>query len=273
MTMSSSGLGSLQRSSATGTPDLHHISARHLPPGSASSRTYQQPFTHRLMGCQNRRTNRSSSIYCKAGFFCGAQGLDTMAIVGISHTQQSKNTTMGLSPNQILLGYDVTLNHGDMPLTLNKLAKEQHHIMMEQRVQAIEAINQTAEKAGKPVAQYTMGAQVWLEGKNLKLPYQSTKLAPKRYGLFKIIKEVSPMAYQVSLPVMWGIHDIFHSSLLSPYHEITQHGLNFSQPPPDLIEGEEEYKVKALCNHQCFGHSCTLQYLVKWQGYPKSDNT
>jgi hypothetical protein len=49
-----------------------------------------------------------------------------------------------------------------------------------------------------------MGAQVWLEGKNLKLPYQATKLVPKRYGPFKIIKEVPPVAYQLRLPWMWG---------------------------------------------------------------------
>jgi hypothetical protein len=175
-----------------------------------------------------------------------------------------KNATTGLSPNQILLGYDITLNPGNIPLMPNELAKEQYHIMMECRAQAIEAINQAAEKAGRPKAQYTMGTQVWLEGKNLKLPYQSTKLAPKRYELFKIIKEVSLVAYQLSLPMMWGIHDIFHSSLLSPYHKTTQHGPNFPQPPPDLIEGEEEYKVEAICNHQHFRCSCTLQYLVKW---------
>jgi hypothetical protein len=152
-------------------------------------------------------------------------------------------------PNQILLGYEITLNPGSMPLTLNELAKEQHCIMMEQRAQAIEAINQAVEKTGKPEAQYTMGMQVWLEGSNLKLPYQLTKLAPKRYGPFKIIKEVSPVAYQLCLPMAWGIHDIFHSSLLSPYYEMTQHGLNFSWPPLDLIKGEEEYKVKAIHSH------------------------
>jgi hypothetical protein len=35
-----------------------------------------------------------------------------------------KNATTGLLPNQVLLGYDITLNPGNMPLTLNKLAKE-----------------------------------------------------------------------------------------------------------------------------------------------------
>jgi hypothetical protein len=171
---------------------------------------------------------------------------------------------MGLSPNQVLLGYEITLNPGNVPLMPNESAKEQHRVMMQHRVQAIKAINQAVEKIGKPEAQYTVGTQVWLEGKNLKLPYQSTKLAPKRYGPFKVIKEVSLVVYQLSLPRTWGIHDIFHSSLLSPYQETTQHGPNFSQPPLELIKDKEEYKVEALRNHRRFGRSCTLQYLVKW---------
>jgi hypothetical protein len=113
----------------------------------------------------------------------------------------------------------------------------------------IEAINQAVEKAGRLEVQYAMETQVWLKGKNLKLPYQLTKLVLKWYGPFQIIKEVSPMAYQLSLPMAWGIHDVFHSLLLSPYHEMTQHGPNFSQPPSDLIEGEEEYEVKVIQNH------------------------
>jgi hypothetical protein len=131
----------------------------------------------------------------------------------------------------------------------------------------ITAINQAVEKIGKPEA------QVWLEGKNLKLPYQSTKLVPKRYGPFKIIKEVSPVVYQLKLPVAWGIHDVFHIFLLSPYDEMTQYGLNFSWPPVDLVEGEAKYDVEAIWNHQCFGCSCALQYLIKWCGYPESNNT
>jgi hypothetical protein len=51
------------------------------------------------------------------------------------------------------------------------------------------------------------------------------------------------------------------------------HGPNFSQPPPDLIENEEEYKVEQIKAHQSFGRSKHLQYLIKWKGYPKSDNT
>jgi len=47
--------------------------------------------------------------------------------------------------------------------------------------------------------------------------------------------------------------------------------VNFLQPPPDLIEGEEEYEVEVIIAHrkQEKGH----QYLMKWTGYPSSKNS
>jgi hypothetical protein len=38
----------------------------------------------------------------------------------------------------------------------------------------------------------------------------------------------------------------------------------------DMIEGEEQYEVEAIQAHQY--HWCKLQYLIKWKGYPESDN-
>jgi hypothetical protein len=66
---------------------------------------------------------------------------------------------------------------------------------------------------------------------------------------------------------------MFHASLLSPYHETTAHGPNFPRPPLDLIKGKAEYEVEQIQNHQHFRHSHALQYLIKWKGYPESDNT
>jgi len=81
------------------------------------------------------------------------------------------------------------------------------------------------------------------------------------------------VAYQLALPLSWGIHNVFHVSLLLPYKETTTHGPNFERPPPDLIEDEEEYEVEAIVNHRYYGHRHQLQYLIKWKGYPSSDNT
>src|SRR5712672_3609880 len=124
-----------------------------------------------------------------------------------------------------------------------------------------------------PDGKFKEGDQVWLEATNLKLPYHTPKLAPRRQGPFRISKVVSPVAYQLALPLSWGIHDVFHASLLLPYKETTVHGPNYTRPPPDLIEDAEEYEVEAIVNHRHYGRQRRLQYLIKWKGYPSSDNT
>src|SRR6266704_2789696 len=184
-----------------------------------------------------------------------------------------RNSTTNLSPNQILLGYDITLNPEVEFQSTNETVEERLETMKQKREQAIEALNETARKSGTPTAQYKKGQKVWLEGANLKMPHQKTKLLPKRYGPFTITKEVSPVAYQLGLPPTWTIHDVFHASLLSPYSETTAHGPNYSRPPPDLIAGEAEYEVEQIRSHRRHGRARTLQYLIKWKGYPESDNT
>ena len=74
------------------------------------------------------------------------------------------------------------------------------------------------------------------------------------------------------LPPQWKIHDVFHTDLLTPYHETELHGPNFTRPPPDLIDGEEEYEVEEILQLQRFGRGRKVQYLVKWKGYPESEN-
>jgi hypothetical protein len=145
--------------------------------------------------------------------------------------------------------------------------------MMENKDQATNAINEAAKGNGTISSQYHIGEQVWLEGKNLKFPHQATKLNLKCYGPFKIIKEISPVAYQLRLPPSWNIHPVFHASLLSSYRETPSHSPNFSRPPPDLIDNEEEYEVEQIKAHRNFSRSKRPQYLIKWKGYPKSDNT
>ena len=99
------------------------------------------------------------------------------------------------------------------------------------------------------------------------------KLALKRQGPFKIIKQILPVAYQLQLPRGWTIHDIFHASLLHPYKETSQHGSNFTKPPAEIINGKEEFEVKDIINHWRYGPKKQLQYLIKWKGYPSCDNS
>ena len=66
----------------------------------------------------------------------------------------------------------------------------------------------------------------------------------------------------IQLPPTWTIHDVFHAGLLTPYREMKEHGVNFTKPPPEIVDGEEEYEVKAIRDHCFYGRGRKLQYLV-----------
>jgi len=93
---------------------------------------------------------------------------------------------------------------------------------------AIHALNKAAYKLETPTSIWKTGQLVWLEGKNLPLPYRMAKLAPRHHGPFKIIKLISPVAVRLELPAQWSIHPVFHTSLLTPYTETPAHGPNFT---------------------------------------------
>jgi len=107
-----------------------------------------------------------------------------------------------------------------------------------------------------------------LEGTNLRLPANvTTKLAPRRYGPFTVATQISKVAYQLRLPSTWKIHNIFHASLLTPYKETDQHGPNFIEPPPEIVEGEEEWEIEKILKERSHGRWKKKQYLVRWKGY------
>ena len=110
---------------------------------------------------------------------------------------------------------------------------------------------------------YKEGDQVWIEGTNLKTLYPSAKLGPKRYGPFKILKQLSEAVYRVEIPQQWKIHNVFHANLITPYKETELHGPNFTRPPPDLVDGEEEYEVEKIIDPKHKGRGHKLHYLIK----------
>ena len=173
---------------------------------------------------------------------------DWISIAMAIHNNR-RNATTKLLPNQILLGYETKLIPIGTGESTNEATERRLETMIEKRLAAIDAINHTAKTRAPIPSQYKLGDQVWLEATHLKLQHQKTKLASKHYGPFGVVKEISPVAYKIQLPMSWGIHDMFHASLLSPYQETTAHRPNFSQPPPDLIDGEEEYEVECIINH------------------------
>ena len=107
-----------------------------------------------------------------------------------------------------------------------------------------------------------------LDSRNLKTIYHK-KMKPKREGPFPITDVLGLVTYRLKLPASWRIHDVFHARLLRPYKENEVYGKNFTEPPPNLVEGEEVYEVETILNHRKRGRG--YQYFVKWWGYPSFD--
>jgi len=171
-----------------------------------------------------------------------------LALATVVHNNRI-NTTTGLSPNQILFRYNPTLNSDKVLQTHNALVESRIKTMTENRANAIQALNKVADQKGPSPLQFQIREQVWLDASHLKLPHQKAKLNPKHLGPFKIVQEISPVAYRLKLPTNWRIHNVFHASLLTPYHKMQAHGPNFTQPPPDLIDREDKYKVDQIVAH------------------------
>ena len=55
---------------------------------------------------------------------------------------------------------------------------------------------------------------IWLEAKNIYLNRPSKKLDQKRYGPFKISKNIGQGAFQLELLEGWMIHNVFNKDLL-----------------------------------------------------------
>ena len=116
------------------------------------------------------------------------------------------------------------------------------------------------------------GDKVMLDSRNLKINTPSRKLSPRRYGPFKVLKQISLVAHRIELPSTMKIHNVFHIDLLIPYNETEAYGETYTQPPPEIIDGEEEYEIEEIINTRRTGKNKKMQYLVRWKGYPSADN-
>ena len=80
-----------------------------------------------------------------------------------------------------------------------------------------------------------------------------------------VVAKISDVAYRLELLNTWKIHNVFHTSLLTPYKETDRHGPNFLEPPLDLINGKEEWEIEKILGHQTYWKK--KQYLIRWKGY------
>src|SRR5258706_5232370 len=177
--------------------------------------------------------------------------LDLLPFAEFSHNNRTHSTTRK-SPFEILMGYSPRFTMKPINPTAPEASNNLENIRkLREEVSSSQAISDQAmkmarDKFGTDFPAFQKGDQVWLDGKNLRLQHPKAKLAPKRFGPFRITEALGPVTYRLKLPPKWKIHQVFHLSLLTPFKETPQHGPNFLKPPSEEVEGTPEYEVESV---------------------------
>jgi hypothetical protein len=223
---------------------------------------------------QSERTNQGLEQYLR--FYINTKQSNWAQLLSVAEFTHNlwRNESTGQLPFDLLMGYHPRAEWTAVPSPIPQVMLRLDQIW-EARNKARTAMikaQQGWEQQKRTAPTFQTGDQVWLDGHNIKMFHPTTKLAPKRHGPFPIVRVLSPITCELRLPVQWKLHPVFHIDLLTPYRETEFHGANYDKPPPDLIDGEEEYEVERIVASRHFGRGHKLQYLVKWKGYPDAEN-
>ena len=84
---------------------------------------------------------------------------------------------------------------------------------------------------------------------------------------FLISKQNGLVTYTLDLPKDARIHPRFHVKRLEPADPAPPLQPTFHYEP----EEEQEFEIEKIFNHR--GQQYSREYLIKWKGYPDTDNT
>jgi len=125
------------------------------------------------------------------------------------------------------------------------------------------ALTLSRHKDSKTAPQLKKGDKVYLLTKNLRTRRATKKLDHVEVGPFLVAEIRGLNNYRLELPPDAKIHSVFHVSLLEPADPETPLQTAFHFQPQE----EDEYEVENILRQK------GQRYLVKWKGYPDSENT
>jgi hypothetical protein len=124
-----------------------------------------------------------------------------------------------------------------------------------------------ANRKRKTAPQLKKGDKVYLLTKNLRTKRPSKGLDHVKVGPFLILNQKGPVTYTLDLPKDAKIHPRFHVSLLEPADPDTPLQRTFSYE----ADQDNEFEVEKILDHR--GIQRSREYLIKWKGYPNTENT
>jgi len=221
-------------------------------------------------------------IYCAYLQGDWAKWLPSAAFCTKNHYSESTRITpffanhgyhprMGLEPPQELSGPPRTDRERRKRLHADGYVEKIEQINQELQAQIIWAQGWQEEYANRHrdhASRRQIGDLIYLDARNFKTRRPAKKLSNKNEDPFEITQVVSPHAYRLKLPDIWGCHNVFHSYLL---HDAANDPLPGQAPPvpmsPKRLADNELFDIVRI--HHSQSNNGQVEYLVTYDGADK----
>jgi hypothetical protein len=223
---------------------------------------------------QTERTNRTMKAYLR--IYVNQQQNNWVSLLPMA--QMAHNNMLSESTGQT----PFYANHGRHPnlftRTFPSLKTEAAIATADEMKKVQESLNATLEKAQrqsisyvnkkrKTAPQLKKGDKVYLLTKNLRTTRPSKGLDHVKVGPFLILNQKGPVTYTLDLPPDAKIHPRFHVNMLEPADPETPLQKTFHYE----VQEDNVFEVEKILAHRTSNNG--KEYLIKWLGYPDSDNT
>ena len=231
---------------------------------------------------QSERSIRTLEQYLRSYIDYNQEDWDDWLPLGEFSCNNSVSGTTTLSPFEVVFGgaprspMDIVMGTNNNPTSVDYVKKIRENVLRAQECmkKAQERYAKYADK-GKKDLELNVGDEVlvrtgyYTDHGDAARP--SAKLRNKYMGPYKVVKVISPVSYKLAFPANFKLHPVVHVSQLKKYKRTSILSEKHSPPPPEIVEGKEEFEVeKILDKRKRYNRA---EYLVKWKGYGNEDNS
>ena len=170
-----------------------------------------------------------------------------------------QHSATGHSPFFLMYGYEPSYGLDSNPKSVAPAADERLTQMKKDRDDVIAALLIAADRMKdyhdrnlSKIPNFKPGNLVWLDARNLQRLRPSWKLAHRRLGPFKVKRAIGRLNYELELPPSMKIHPVFYVGFLQPAPQSTIPGRTFPEPPPILVDNEEEFEVENILDSRIY---------------------